>query len=30
MEAEGPITRKASEVEELIVRMYAASAADHS
>jgi sugar/nucleoside kinase (ribokinase family) len=30
MEAEGPITRKASEVEELIARVYAASAADHS
>ncbi|MGA2773867.1 MAG: PfkB family carbohydrate kinase [Bryobacteraceae bacterium] len=30
MEADGPITRKASEVEELIARMYAASAANHS
>jgi sugar/nucleoside kinase (ribokinase family) len=30
MEAEGPITTKASEVEKLIARVYAASAANHS
>lgn len=30
MEAEGPMTRTASEVEELVARVYAASAANHS
>jgi hypothetical protein len=30
MEAEGPITRKACEVEDLIARVYSASVADGS